>query len=428
MARALDPDRRMDPVLPYPPRDDNSRRRPFRVLTYSHDSFGLGHLRRSVTLASAFTAHGPHVHALCLTGSPVPDLFPLPDRCDLVKLPAIGKAANGDYVARRLPMPFGEISTLRSDLITATVRSFRPDLLLVDHTAAGPGGELLPVLRRLQNDSTPMRIVLGLRDVLDSPMRTRAELQRQRTLEVIRDCYDHVLVYGDAAVFDPVREYAFPDDVAAKVTFTGPVVPEAARLPRLPRQPGEPRHVVVTTGGGEDGYALLRAALAALRGPLRDEPLRATIVAGPLLAAEAFADLARAARGGRDITLLRSSDAMHELFGAADLVVGMGGYNTVYENLVRGVPLLVLPRRAPREEQWERCRRLADAGHLRLLDDAALGDPHAFAAALRDALTHAAAAPTARLPGNGADVAARVCMTLTRARATASRTFARFGS
>lgn len=418
----------MDPVLPYPSLDAGSRRRPFRVLTYSHDSFGLGHLRRSVTLASAFTACGPHVHALCLTGSPVPDLFPLPERCDLIKLPSIGKAANGDYIARRLPMAFGEISTLRSDLITATVRSFRPDLLLVDHTAAGPGGELLPVLRRLQNDSNATRIVLGLRDVVDSPMRARAELQRDRTFEIVRDCYDHVLVYGDADVFDLVREYDFPRDIAAKVTFTGPVVPNAARSPRQLSEPGAPRHIVVTTGGGEDGYVLLRAAMAALQGPLRGERLRATIVAGPLLATTAFADLARAGRGAPDITLLRSTDAMHELLGSADLVIGMGGYNTVYENLVRGVPLLVLPRRAPREEQWERCRRLADSGRLRLLDETTVADPHAFAAALLHALADAANHTPAPLPGNGAAVAVRTCMALARSRTTPSRTFARFGS
>ncbi|MFY9344685.1 MAG: hypothetical protein WAT39_19490, partial [Planctomycetota bacterium] len=215
--------------------DDLQPRRPFRVVTYSHDSFGLGHLRRSVTLATAMVAQSPHVHALCLTGSPVPDLFPLPERCDLVKLPSIGKDHDGDYVARRLPLAVGELTALRSDLITAAVRSFRPDLLLVDHTAAGPGGELLPVLRRLRHEHVPTRIVLGLRDVLDSPLRAQAQLQREGTFELLRSHYDHVLVYGEAAVFDPVREYGFPADVAAKTSFTRPVVAADATAPRLTR-------------------------------------------------------------------------------------------------------------------------------------------------------------------------------------------------
>lgn len=413
---------------PAQPNHDLGKQRPFRVLTYSHDSFGLGHLRRSVTLATALVARSPLVQALCLTGSPVPDLFPLPERCDLVKLPSLGKGADGAYVARRLPVGVGELTSLRSDLITATVRAFRPDLLLVDHTATGPGGELLPVLRRLRHDHQPTRVVLGLRDVLDTPLRARAELQQNGSIAVLRDCYDHVLVYGDRDVFDPVREYGLPDDVAAKTTFTGPVVPESVRQARLPRDANATPHVLVTTGGGEDGYELLRAVVAALRGPLREQDLRATIVAGPLLADDAFAALQRAVHDDARCRLLRVTDAMPTLLASADLVVGMGGYNTVYESLAAGAPLLALPRRHPREEQWERCRRLAARGHLRLLDASQLGDPHALAAALRQALADGVLTPPVQLPCAGADVAARTCLRLSRERAARTTSFARFGN
>jgi predicted glycosyltransferase len=393
---------------------DRLTRRPFRVLTYSHDSYGLGHLRRSVNLASALVARGPHVHALCVTGSPVPDLFPLPARTDLVKLPSIGKAANGDYVARRLPLPIAEVTALRADLITAAVRSFRPDLVLVDHTAAGPGGELLPVLRRLRHEQLHTRVVLGLRDVLDSPLRARAELQRDDTFAVIRACYDHVLVYGDRDVFDPITEYGFPADLAAKTSFTGPVVPEAMRQPRQPRASGTPANLLVMTGGGEDGYELLRGTVAALRGPLRERELRATLVAGPLLAEAAFADLRRALHDDGRLVLRRTTDSMATLLADADLAIGMGGYNTVYESLASGTPLLALPRRAPREEQWERCRRLHARGLLHLLEAADLADPHATGRAIERALLAAQSQPPTPRPCDGAGVAARLCLRLSR--------------
>jgi len=407
--------------------DDPLTRQPFRVLTYSHDSVGLGHLRRSVTLATAMVARGPNVRALCVTGSPVPDLFPLPERCDLVKLPSIGKDEHGDYCARRLPMPFAEITSLRSDIVTATVRSFRPDLLLVDHTAAGPGGELLPVLRRLRHEQLQTVVVLGLRDVLDTPLRTRSELQRLGTFAVVRELYDHVLVYGDRAVFDPVREYGFPDDVAAKTSFTGPVVPTEARGRRTPPVPGAPAHVLVTTGGGEDGYELLRATIAALRGPLRAERLRATIVAGPLLAEVPFHDLRRAVQDDHRLLLVRSTDAMQELLAAADLVVGMGGYNTVYESLARGVPLLALPRRHPREEQAERCQRLAARGLLHELAADDLRDPRATADAILAALHAGATEPPRPLRCDGADQAARLLLRGRRTRASSNNHLARLG-
>jgi predicted glycosyltransferase len=389
--------------------DARFRQRPVRVLTYSHDSYGLGHLRRSITLASALVQRSPHVHVLCLTGSPVPDLFDLPERCELVKIPAIGKGENGQYISRRLPISFGEIASLRSDLISATVRAFRPDLLLVDHTATGPGDELLPVLRRVCHESFNTRIVLGLRDVLDSRERSREELRAKGTFAAIRASYDDVFIYGQREVFDTVEEYDFPDDIAQKTLFVGPVVPRSARRAGARRPHGGIPHVVVTAGGGEDGYPLLRGVVAALRGPLRREAVSVTVVAGPMMPEPSSSALRRAVEGDPRITLLRSCSQMQALLDTADLVVGMGGYNTVYETLARGVALLVLPRRRPRAEQWERACRLESSGHLGVLGEDHVGDAHRVGDALRRMLREPPQ-PSFALRFDGAEVAARLCL------------------
>jgi predicted glycosyltransferase len=327
-----------------------------------------------------------------------------------VKIPAIGKGGDGQYIARRLPVSFGEIVALRSDLITATVRAFRPDVLLVDHTATGPGDELLPVLRRIRHESIGTRVVLGMRDILDTPERARAELRSKGTFAAIRACYDEVFIYGQKEVFDTVAEYDFPADIAGMTSFVGPVVPASARHPAREPAGGAP-HLVVTAGGGEDGYALLRGVIAALRGPLRSEELKATVVAGPMMPEAQSAALRRAAQGDARITLLRSCAQMQALLDTATLVVGMGGYNTVYEALARHVALLVLPRRHPRAEQWERAQRLAASGHLGLLDDGQVSDAHRMGAALRRML-RTAPQPAFALRFDGAETAARLCLGL----------------
>lgn len=380
-----------------------------RVLTYSHDSVGLGHLRRSVTMAGALVATGAPVEVLCLTGSPVPELFPLPERCDLVKLPSIGKDRDGRYVSRSLPVTIGAMTALRSDLITTTVRSFRPDLFLVDHTPMGPGGELLPVLRRLRHEGQRTRVVLGLRDVLDEPAAARRQLQRDDAFSLMRRCYDEVIVYGEREVFDPVGEYGFPADVAARTRFCGPVVAPEARALRpvvAPSTQRRPRRLLVTTGGGEDGYELLRSAVAALRGPLAGEAIDATLVAGPFLAAERYHAMQLAVEREPRIRLLRSSRDMQALRAGVDLVVGMGGYNTVYECLAGGMRLLAVPRTAPRREQLWRCQRLAARGVLAMLMAQDARDPHRLAAAIRHELAEAARTSRVALPCRGAEVAA----------------------
>ena len=56
---------------PQPPlRSLHPDRTPPRILLYSHDTFGLGHLRRSRTIAQALVSAFPDASALILTGSP----------------------------------------------------------------------------------------------------------------------------------------------------------------------------------------------------------------------------------------------------------------------------------------------------------------------------------------------------------------------
>jgi predicted glycosyltransferase len=92
-----------------------------RVFMYSHDSSGLGHLRRTLELAKAFVEHDPGLGVLILTGSTVSGAFRMPQGIDIVKLPSAVKVSNGVYKPGRLPVTFERLRKLRSDLIEACV-------------------------------------------------------------------------------------------------------------------------------------------------------------------------------------------------------------------------------------------------------------------------------------------------------------------
>ena len=145
-----------------------------RVMLYSHDTFGLGHLRRSRALATAITAADPTSSALILTGSPIAGRFTFPHRVDHVRLPGVTKLADGSYVSRTLGMSIDETTELRAGLIRSTAQQYQPDLLIVDKEPTGFRGELLPTLDMLL-DNGRTRLVLGLRDVLDEPEVLAAE-------------------------------------------------------------------------------------------------------------------------------------------------------------------------------------------------------------------------------------------------------------
>ena len=63
--------------------------------------------------------------------------------------------------------------------------------------------------------------MLGLRDVLQDPESVRNSWSQQANLEALQDYYDAIWIYGDPAVYDPVREYGLFNQVAAKVHYTG---------------------------------------------------------------------------------------------------------------------------------------------------------------------------------------------------------------
>ena len=233
-----------------------------RIVAYSPDSYGLGHVRRSISIAGAVLAKVRDSSVLLLTGAPRAHYFDYPERCDYVKIPSITKDAGGHYVCRDLDLSLSEALKMRSRLIRMSVEGYDADVLLVDHSPLGLGGEILPTLKAVGRRTVR---ILGMRDVIDDPERVRAAWAKNGTIDVLREHYDHILVYGQRGFFDVISAYGIPADVARKTTFVGYVPrngrrrdPEALRARFAPRTGCL---VVVTVGGGGDGNLALRSFL-----------------------------------------------------------------------------------------------------------------------------------------------------------------------
>ena len=114
-----------------------------RVVLYSHDTFGLGHLRRSRALASALTASGVAASAIILTGSPVAGRFTFPEEVDHIRLPGVKKLEDGSYISQTGGMDIDQTTELRAGIIQSSLENYDPDLLIVDKEPTGFRGELL---------------------------------------------------------------------------------------------------------------------------------------------------------------------------------------------------------------------------------------------------------------------------------------------
>ncbi len=328
-----------------------------RFLFYSHDTYGLGHLRRSTLLADAIVAADSCNEVLIATGSPQAQSFSLPERVDTLKLPSATKDSSGAYLPRKLGGSIQELVALRSAVLMAAVDTYAPDVILVDHAPLGMAGELVPMLDRHAGRSGGPRLVLGLRDIIDDATHVNADWERTGIWRWL-GCYDDILVYGDQRILTTATELDLESRIGAAVTHTGYVAPT---MPE-PVAHGDP-FVLVTPGGGGDGQVMLRRYLDAVEAG-STAGVRSLIVTGPLMSSTRRDELLDRARRSPSVDIIEFSEHMRTLIASAVGVISMAGYNTVVEELAADVPALLVPRCRPRLEQDIRARRIAP--HTRL--------------------------------------------------------------
>ncbi len=336
-----------------------------RIMVYSHDTFGLGNIRRMLAICSHLQRSIPDLSILIVSGSPMLHSFRVMQGIDYIKLPCLKRSQDGDLGVRFLDLELEEIVRLRRELILATVVSFRPDVVLVDKKPSGLAGELEPSLRYIKCNLPQARILLVLRDILDSPESTIAAWKDRGYYNTLQWYFDDILVLGVPEIFDVCAEYEFPRVLCEKVRYCGYVARHSALQSQADVR-GElgiredEKLILVTTGGGEDGYQLLSAYVGAAELLVTRFKIRSLIVAGPELAPERARAIREAAQLTSGVRILEFTNDMLSYMNAADVVVSMGGYNTVCELLTLKKRAVVVPRVRPVEEQNIRAERMAN--------------------------------------------------------------------
>jgi predicted glycosyltransferase len=337
-----------------------------RVLIYSHDTFGLGHLRRSRAIANGIVEQWPGTSVIIISGSPIIGNFEFGSGVDYIRIPGVTKLPDGDYQTLNLNMTLDAAVGLRQAMILRTAEVFGPDLFIVDKEPTGFRGEVLPALEHLRMRGC--RLVLGIRDVMDEPSLLVPEWERKGATEALARYYDEIWAYGLKDVYEPLAALCLPAHVEKRITYTGylrremPEWPAGMRHPKITRQP----FVLVTAGGGGDGEELMDGVIAAYECD-PSLPLPALLVFGPFINRDrrrSFMD--RIARHPK-LDALTFDNKIELLMQKADAIVAMGGYNTFCEILSFDKRALIVPRTRPRLEQHIRAVRTERLGLVRMV-------------------------------------------------------------
>jgi predicted glycosyltransferase len=340
-----------------------------RLLFYCQHSVGLGHLVRSFALCRSLAER---FEVVLLCGGALPDAIEVPPGVRLVSLPPLGVDANGSFGSHDPNLTTERARQLRREMLVAAVREERPAVVLVELFPFGRAKfayELEPFLAAAHDVHPRPLVACSLRDILVRGRGNQAEFD-ERAARIANRWFDAILMHAEQRLAPLEESFRPRTPLTVPVHYTGYVLPNGHREAE-PAQ--RERRVVVSAGGGLVGAPLMHAGLDAHRLLWPARRLRTTLVAGPFLPEDAFANLREEAEGVEGLELLRSVPDLSEKLRTAAASVSQCGYNTTLELLHSGVPAVVVPYAPPEEdEQTRRAARLAAMGALRVLDPCSL--------------------------------------------------------
>ncbi|WP_374447170.1 glycosyltransferase [Stella sp.] len=336
---------------------------PLRVLFYTVNGKGLGHLMRALAIARQMRRLAPATRFLFATSCEDPGVLWREGFHYVKTLTPEAVEAHGRGRERHRAMA--------ERFMRAVFEGFQPDLLVVDSFAYGSVGELRPFLEG------PWRRVLVSNLFL-----------LQRDLVRYRESVGHydLVVYPFLA--RDARGHPALADLPRPAVFAGPIagvrpddlMPRAAARAALGLPADGPIVLVAAGGGGGDSVApvLARAAAALPLMPdlgfaLLEPPLARDLPAIPW---------------GPNVRIVRRVP-IAPCLSAFDAAVSTAGMNSAAEMMTAGLPMVWTPLGAPSVDQERNVARWVKAGIGCTPSDPG---PEALAAAVRRVLEPATAA------------------------------------
>ncbi len=343
-----------------------------KIMVYSHDVYGLGNLRRMLAICRYLLEAIPKLSILLVCSSPVVHSFRMPKGLDYIKLPCIGRNESGELGVKYLETEIKETLKLRSDLIKITTINFKPDIILVDKKPYGLQEELRDTLRYIKNYDYSTQVVLLLRDILDTPKKTIEEWKKKRYYEGIELFYDQVWVVGMQEVFDITKEYKFPASISEKVKHCGYIDrtiehKNSYELQQYLKVDHSEKFVLVTPGGGADGYHLIDTYISGLAHLPARHKIKSLIICGPEMLQENQQALYQKSKQYHNVKIIEFTDELTNYINQADTIVSMAGYNTVCEILSFDKPAVIVPRIQPVQEQLIRAECMDKVGLIKAI-------------------------------------------------------------
>jgi len=342
-----------------------------RILMYCNDSRGMGQTTRTLNIAAALSKALAGCSILVLTDLSTVGRFRLAERVDYVHLPVIESKGHAVHPAAGLNIEYENKLRLRRKIAQSTIKTFRPDLVLLDESLLAHAEEMQRLVDCVREELPATKIIWGLSDTLGEPEAVRRQWRRNGVIEIFERAADEIFVYGAAHVCEVAATYELPAAIAQKIFYTGYL----ARLQMPARRVGESvakwnrnlPMVMLSPGGGAGDLAMLETYLRFLEKCDGGAAFQSFIVAGPAIGSHEKRRLAQRAQKLPNIMFHRFGKHTLQYARFAGLVIYTGDYNLTCEILAHRKPALAVPEAQEYPANASRARLLQERGLLKLV-------------------------------------------------------------
>ncbi|MZR29881.1 glycosyltransferase family protein [Sneathiella litorea] len=339
---------------------------PKKILFYVQHLLGIGHLKRTATLARSMMRAGLDVTVVSGGHEIDVDL----GGARLIQLPATRAT---DLYFKVLVDEEGqqiddEWRQKRANMLLDIYHEHKPDILITELFPFGRRQmrfELLPMLDAARADHPRPLIISSVRDILVAQKKPG---RNEEMLELVRKYFDYVMVHGDPDLISLDITFPHTERIKGQIFYTGYVVDHTG-VKGGDEAPGA-GEVIVSSGGGAVGTNLLKTAMQARAlSSAKDRVWR--MMVGTTVEREIFDELTALAPDG--VIVERARPDFTTLLMNCALSISQGGYNTVMETLHARCRAVIVPYAGGLEtEQTLRARLLAEKGVLQIADETGL--------------------------------------------------------
>jgi len=339
-----------------------------RVLFYTHNSIGLGHVFRTLAVITGIRKWRPDIDFMVLSGTSVPHVL-MRQGIEVVKLPGVKKAVEETDCPLKprylQSMPVDEVLKFRQTIIREAHDFFKPDVVMVEHYLAGLSGEIAPLFmakKACQNSPKDFALVHLSRGIMGSDFNLLRYPDAPCSFPVV-PVYDFRYVFDDPAPVCAKGPAAGAPQIGHPVRYLGRIaeksiaeLPEREAIINRLRLADKPIILMYLSRHG-DIAGLSKCLMTAVNLAGLDRYYQIIMVADPYLNPEIIEDLRSDIRF-RHVRFLPFFYPLIDLIHASDIVICRAGYNVINEILLTNTRALVIPEHHPSGEQEERARLL----------------------------------------------------------------------